>query len=132
MVGPEVTHTMLDGIIPGIPLFLHMPTTTLFLDAGRAKEQDFSFALNITGPGGGLWAFFASDEGWQVGEVESADTDLVLSLDLDTYVKIRYFIGDMATLIEAGEIEVSDDQALAVYSQLFVMPDFDFEFPQMP
>ena len=132
MVGPEVTHAMLDGLIPGIPLYLHIPTTSLFLDAGRAKEQDFSFALNITGPGGGLWAFHASDEGWLVGEVESADTDLVLSQDLDTYIKMRYFISDVASLIKAGEIEVNDEQALAVYSQLFVMPDFDFVFPQMP
>jgi len=132
MVGPEVTHAMLDGLIPGIPLYLHIPTTALFLDAGRAKEQDFSFALNIIGPGGGLWAFHASDEGWLVGEVELADTDLVLSQDLDTYIKMRYFISDVATLIKAGEIEVNDEQALSVYSQLFVMPDFDFEFPQMP
>jgi hypothetical protein len=35
-------------------------------------------------------------------------------------------------LIEAGDINVSDMQALAVYNQLFAMPDFDFEFPQMP
>lgn len=132
MVGPELTHTMLDGNIPGIPLYLIIPTTALFLDAGRAKEQDFSFALNITGPGGGIWAFHASDKGWQVGEVESADTDLVLSQDLDTYIKTRYFISDVATLIEAGEIEVSDDQALSVYNQLFIMPDFDFEFPRVP
>jgi hypothetical protein len=134
MIGPELTHAMMDGKfpVPGIPSYLNMPGTTLFLDAGRAKEQDFSFALTVTGPGGGLWAFHASDQGWQVGEVESADTDLVLSLDLDTYVKLRYFIGDVAPLVEAGEIEVSDDQALSVYRQLFVVPDFDFEFPQMP
>lgn len=134
MVGPEVTHAMLDGNIPipGIPLFLTIPGTSLFLDAGRAREQDFSFALNITGPGGGIWTFHATDEGWQVREVESADTDLVLSLDLDTYIKTRYFISDVVTLIKAGEIEVSDDQALSVYNQLFVMPDFDFVFPQMP
>ena len=132
MVGPQVTHAMLDGPIPGIPLYLNVAGTTLFLDAGRAKEQDFSFALNITGQGGGIWAFHASDDGWQVGEVESADTDLVLSQDLDTYIKMRYFIGDVATLIKAGQIEVNDEKALSVYSQLFVMPDFDFEFPQMP
>jgi hypothetical protein len=132
MVGPQVTHAMLDGPIPGIPLYLNVAGTTLFLDAGRAKEQDFSFALNITGPGGGIWAFHASDDGWQVGEVESADTDLVLSQDLDTYIKMRYFIGDVATLIKAGQIEVNDEKALSVYSQLFAMPDFDFEFPQMP
>lgn len=132
MVGPELTHTMLAGILPGIPLYLHIPTTSLFLDAGRAKEQDFSFALNITGPGGGLWAFHASDEGWLVGEVESADTDLVLTQDLDTYIKLRHFISDVATLVKAGEIEVNDEQALAVYRQLFVIPDFDFVFPQMP
>jgi hypothetical protein len=132
MVGPQVTHAMLDGPIPGIPLYLNVAGTTLFLDAGRAKEQDFSFALNITGPGGGIWAFHASDDGWQVGEVESADTDLVLSQDLDTYIKTRYFIGDVATLIKAGQIEVNDEQALAVYNHLFVLPDFDFEFPQMP
>lgn len=132
MVGPELTHTMLDGNIPGIPLYLIIPTTALFLDASRAKELDFSFALNITGPGGGIWAFRASDEGWQVEEVESADTDLVLSQDLDTYIKTRYFISDVATLIEAGDIEISDEQALSIYNQLFIMPDFDFEFPQMP
>jgi hypothetical protein len=124
---------MLDGTIPmpRIPLYLNMAGTTLFLDAGRAKEQDFSFALEITGPGGGIWAFHASDEGWQVGEVESADTDLVLSQDLDTYIKTRYFISDVVTLIKAGQIEVSDEQALSVYNQLFVIPDFDFEFPQV-
>ncbi len=132
MVRPELTHAMLDANIPGSSLFLCIPGTTLFLDAGRAKELNFSFALNITGPGGGIWAFHASDEGWQVGEVESADTDLVLSQDLDTYIKIRYFISDIETLIKAGEIEVSDDQAMTLYRQLFVMPDPDFEFPQMP
>jgi len=132
MVGPELTHAMLNGTIPGIPLYLIIPTTALFFDAGRAKELDFSVALNITGPGGGIWAFRASDEGWQVEEVESADTDLVLSQDLDTYIKTRYFISDMATLIEAGDIKVNDDQALSVYNQLFVIPDLDFEFPQMP
>jgi hypothetical protein len=134
MVRPELTHVMLDGNIPipGIPLYLNVPGTALFLDASRAKEQDFSFALKITGPGGGLWAFRASDEGWQIGEVETAGTDLVLSQDLDTYIKTRYFISDVATLVEAGEIEVNDDQALSIYRQLFFMPDFDFEFPQMP
>jgi hypothetical protein len=132
MVGAELTHAMLNGIIPGIPLYLIIPATALFFDASRAKALDFSFALNITGLGGGIWAFYASEEGWQVEQVESADTDLVLSQDLDTYIKMRYFISDMATMLEAGEIEVSDDQALSVYNQLFVMPDFDFEFPQMP
>ena len=132
MVGPELTHAMLNGTIPGIPLYLIILTTALFFDAGRAKELGFSFALNITDPGGGIWAFHASDEGWRVEEVASTDTDLVLSQDLDTYIKMRYFISDLATLIEAGEIEVNDDQALSVYSQLFVMPDFDFAFPQMP
>lgn len=130
-VGPELTHAMLNGTIPGIPLYLVMPTTTLFLDAGRAKELGFSFALNITGPGGGLWDFRVSDTGWQVGEVESADTSLVLSMDLDTYIKMRYFISDMAPLIESGDIRASDDRAFAVYNQLFVVPDFDFVFPQM-
>ncbi len=131
-VGPELTHAMLNGTIPGIPLYLIIPTTALFLDAGRARELDFSFALEITGPGGGMWSFRASEEGWQVEEVESAQTDLVLSQDLDTYIKTRYFISDLATLIEAGDIEASDEQALSIYSQLFVMPDFDFVFPQMP
>ncbi|HSK86861.1 MAG TPA: DinB family protein [Anaerolineales bacterium] len=125
LVGPELTHAMLNGAIPGIPLYLIVPTTTLFLDAGRAKDLDFSFALNITGPGGGLWDFHASDTGWQVGEVESADTDLVLSMDLDAYIKMRHFIG-------SSEITASDDRALAVYDKLFVLPDFDFVFPQMP
>ena len=132
MLGSELTHAMLNGTIPGIPLYLIVPTTTLFLDAGRAKELDFSFALDITGPGGGVWAFRALDTGWQVKEVESADTDLVLSQDLDTYIKSRYFITDIAALIEAGDMKVNDDQALAVYNQLFAMPDMDFEFPQMP
>jgi hypothetical protein len=113
-------------------LYLIIPTTTLFLSAGRAKELDFSFALKITDAGGGIWDFRASDAGWRVEEVESADTDLVLSMDLDTYIKMRYFINDMADLIQAGHINTSDDQALAVYHQLFVMPDPDFEFPQMP
>lgn len=132
MIGPELTHAMLDANIPGSIVYLNVPSTTLFLDAGRAKEQDFSFALNITGPGGGIWAFHPTDQGWQVKEVESADTDLVLSQDLDTYIKTRYFISDMASLIEAGKISVNDDQAVTVYSQLFVIPDLDFEFPQMP
>lgn len=132
LVGPELTHAMLNGTIPGIPLYLIMPTTTLFLDAGRARELDFSFALNITGPGGGLWDFRTSDRGWQVREVESANTDLVLSMDLDTYIKMRHFIGDMAHLIESSDIKASDDRALAVYDKLFVVPDFDFVFPQMP
>ncbi|MEO8354462.1 MAG: DinB family protein [Chloroflexota bacterium] len=132
LVGPELTHAMLNGTIPGIPLYLIIPTTTLFLNAGRAKELGFSFALNITGPGGGLWDFRVSDTGWQVGEVESADTNLVLSMDLDTYIKMRHFISDMAPLIESGDIRASDDRALAVYNQLFVVPDFDFVFPITP
>jgi hypothetical protein len=132
MIGPELTHAMLKGLIPGIPLYLIIPTTTLFLDARRAKALDFSFALHVTGPGGGLWDFRASDAGWQVTEVESADADLALSMDLDAYIKMRYFISNMDSLIEHGDIKVSDDQALAVYHQLFVPPDLDFEFPQMP
>jgi len=131
LVGPELTHALLNGTIPGIPLYLITPTTTLFLDSGRAKELDFSFSLNITGPGGGLWDFHTSDTGWQTGEVESANTDLMLSMDLDTYIKMRYFIGDMSSLIGSGNIRASDDRALAVYNQLFVVPDFDFVFPQM-
>jgi hypothetical protein len=131
LVGPELTHAMLNGTIPGIPLYLIIPTTTLFLDAGRAKELDFSFALDITGPGGGLWDFRTSDIGWQVGEVTSADTDLVLSMALDTYIKMRHFITGMASLIESSDIKASDNRALAVYNQLFVVPDFDFVFPQM-
>ena len=132
MLGPGLTHAMLNGTIPGIPLYLIVPTTALFLDAVRAKELSFSFALEITGPGGGIWAFRASDKGWQVEEVKSADTDLVLSQDLDTYIKTRYFINDMASLIEAGDIKVNDGRALSVYKQIFVIPDLDFEFPQMP
>ncbi len=132
MVGPELTHAMLNGTFPGIPLYLIISTTTLFLDASRAKEQDFSFALHVTGPGGGMWDFRASDTGWQVAEVKSADTDLVLSMDLDTYIKMRYFISHMASLVEAGDIKTSDDKALALYNQLFVPPDPDLVFPQMP
>jgi hypothetical protein len=132
LVGPEVTHAMLNGTVPGIPLYLIVPTTTLFLDAGRAKELDFSFALKITGPGGGLWEFHASDTGWQAGEVAAANTDLVLSMNLDTYIRMRFFIRDLPSLIESGDIKASDDRALAVYNQLFVVPDFDFVFPQMP
>lgn len=123
MVNPQLTHAMLDGNIPG---------TTLFLDASRAREQNFSFALNITGPGGGTWAFQATDEGWQVSETESADTDLVLSQNLDAYIKTRFFINDMASLIESGDIEVDDEKALSFYSHLFVIPDFDMEFPRLP
>ncbi len=134
IVGSDLTHAMLDGTrpIPGIPLYLNVPATALFLDADRAQEQDFSFALHITGPGGGMWAFHPTDGGWQVTEVERASTDLVLSLDLDTYVKLRYFIDDVGTLLEAGAIVASDDQALSVFSQLSVMPDLDFEFPPVP
>jgi hypothetical protein len=132
LVGPELTHAMLNGTIPGIPLYLIIPTTTLFLNAARAKELDFSFALHITGFGGGLWDFRVSDTGWQVGEVESANTDLLLTMDLDTYIKMRHFVGDMASLSEDGNLAASDDRALAVYNQLFVVPDFDFVFPQMP
>lgn len=134
LLGPELTHAMLDGNrpVPGIPLYLTIPGTTLFLDAAQAKEQDFSFALNITGPGGGIWSFRPSNRSWHVREVETADTDLVLSEDFDTYIKMRHFINDVATLIEVGDIEVNDDQALAIYSQMFVVPDFDFEFPQIP
>src|SRR5918993_5922680 len=115
---------------PGIPLYLIVPTTTLFLNAARAKELDFSFALNTTDPGGGVWEFRASDPGWQVVEVELAKTDLVLSMDLDTYIKMRHFIGDMASVSEDDNVTASDDRALAVYNQLFVLPDFDFVFPQ--
>ena len=132
LVGPELTHAMLNGAVPGIPLYLIVPTTTLFLDAGRARDLDFSFALDVTGPGGGIWSFRASDTGWQVEEVGSAEADLVLSMKLDTYIEMRHLIRDMASLIEAGDIKVSDEQALAVYNQLFVLPDFDFEFPRMP
>lgn len=131
-VGPELTHAMLNGLIPGIPLYLIVPTTTLFLDPGRAKELDFSFALRVTGPGGGLWHFHASDGRWQVAEAEAADADLMLSMDLDTYIKMRHFISDMGSLIESGDIKVNDYQALTVYNQLFVLPDPDFKFPQMP
>lgn len=131
-VGPELTHAMLNGAIPGIPLYLIVPTTTLFLDTGRARDLDFSFALNVTGPGGGVWAFRASETGWQVEEVGSAQVDLVLSMDLDTYIEMRHFIRDTAALIEAGALKVSDEQALAVYNKLFVLPDFDFVFPRMP
>lgn len=134
IVDPDLTYAMLDGTMPvsGIPLYLNVPAIALFLDAGRAREQDFSFTLHITGPGGGIWAFHADGDGWQVAEEETANTDLVLSLDLDAYVKMRYFIGDMTTLLKAGAIVASDDRALLVYNQLFVMPDFDFEFPQVP
>ncbi len=131
-VSPELTHAMLNGTVPGLPLYLIMPTTTLFLNAGRANELDFSFALNVTDPGGGIWSFRPSHAGWQVAEVESASTDLMLSMDLDTYIKMRYFISDLASLTDAGQVIASDEQELAVYGQLFVLPDFDFEFPQMP
>ncbi len=131
LVGPELTHAMMNGIIPGIPLYLPVPATTLFLDADRAKKWDFSFALNINGPGGGIWEFFVADEGWQVEGVDSAETDLLLSLDLDAYIKIRYFINDVPTLIKTGEIEVNDDQALSLYNKLYVVPDFDYVFPRM-
>ena len=132
LIRPELTHALLNGTIPGIPLYLIVPTTSLFLDAGRAKELGFSFALNIIDPGGGIWSFRASDSGWQVAEVVSADTDLVLSMDLDIYIKMRHFIIDMPSLIGSGDIRASDNRALAVYDQLFVVPDFDFVFPQMP
>jgi hypothetical protein len=132
MVEPELTHAMLNGTFPGIPLYLVVPSTTLFLDAGRARELEFSFALNITGPGGGIWAFQASDVGWWVEEVAEADTHLVLSMDLDTYIRMRYFISDLADLIRAGDVKVSDPQAFGIYNQLFIIPDIDFVFPKMP
>lgn len=134
MVSPELAHTMLDGNtpVPGIPLYLVVPSTSLFLNASRAYDEDFSFAFNITGPGGGIWIFKPAGQNWHVQEVESADTDLLLSLNLDTYIKLRYFINDMVSLIEAGEITASDDQALAFYRTLFVVPDLNFVFPQMP
>lgn len=134
IVEPALTHAMLDGNLPvaGIPLYLNVPATSLFLDARRANEADFSFALEITGQGGGLWSFHASEAGWQVKEVESPDTDLVLTQDLDTYIKLRYFISDLVTLVEAGDIAVSDERALSFYGRLFIMPDFDFAFPKLP
>jgi len=122
----------LNGLVPGIPLYLTVPTTTLFLNASRARELDFSFALNITDPGGGIWDFRAADAGWQVVEVKSADADLTLSMSLDAYIRMRHFISDIPTLMETGELEVDDEQALTAYNQLFVVPDLDFEFPQMP
>jgi hypothetical protein len=82
LVGSELTPVTLNGMVPGIPLYLIVPRTTLLIDARKAHELDFSFALSITSPGGGLWKFHVTDTDWQVGEVESADTDLVLSIDL--------------------------------------------------
>ncbi len=132
LVGPELTHEMLNGTVPGIPLYLIVSTTGLFLDAFKARELDFSFGLHITDPGGGMWAFQAGEEGWQVAEVEAANTDLILSMGLDPYIKLRYFISDLGTLVEEGKIKASDEKALEVYRQLFALPDFDFEFPKMP
>ena len=123
MVGPELTHAMLGMNIPGM---------SLFLDAGRAQEHDFSFALDITSAGGGTWTFTAADEEWQVNEAVSAETNLVLSQELDSFLKSRYFVSDTASLIEAGEIKVNDMEAMSFYGKLFVMPDFDFEFPAAP
>jgi hypothetical protein len=40
-------------------------------------------------------------------------------------------MSEMAVLAEAGDINVNDDQALAVYIRLFVVPDLGFEFCQM-
>ena len=71
LVKPELTHAMLNGTVPGIPLYLIIPTTTLFLDANRAKELDFSFALQVTDPGGGIWDFRTAETGWQVAEGKS-------------------------------------------------------------
>ena len=48
-VRPELTHAMLGGTIRRIPLYLILPTTALFLDAGLAEEVDFSFALKHHG-----------------------------------------------------------------------------------
>ena len=53
-------------------------------------------------------------------------------MNLDTYIKMRYFISASAGLIESCDIRVNDTQALALYNQLFVLPDMNFEFPQMP
>jgi hypothetical protein len=132
LVDPGLTHQMLDGGDPTIPLYLKTSATTLFLDAARAKALDFSFALHITSAGGGIWAFHPAEGGWRIEEVASAGTDLVLSMELDTYIKFRYFISDLGALVEAGQITANDEQALSVYGQLFVVPDFDFAFPRTP
>jgi hypothetical protein len=132
MVGPDLTHALLAGDAFGIPGYLKVPTTTLFLDSEQAHELDFSLALDITGPGGGIWSFRASEDGWLVEEVESAGTDLVLTQDLDTYIKFRYSISDLESLVEASRIEVNDEKALSLYQQIKVEPDLDFVFPQLP
>jgi hypothetical protein len=123
MVGDEVTHALLD---------LSVSVLGVILDAGRARELDFSFAVDITDPGGGTWVFEATEHGWQVNEGDPSAADLILSQDLNVCIKARYFITDIVSLIEAGDIRPKSQGGMSVFSQLLMMPDFDSEVPAIP
>jgi len=79
----------------------------------------------ITGLGGGAWTMRIANGAYSLTEGRPAQTDLVMTQSVETFVRIFDDTLEQKAAIENGEMKVSSLEAFAVYQQLFPPPTPD-------
>lgn len=111
---PEVTHAALEE---------HLRQLQLFFDPAAAANQTFTTVWTIDGAGGGQWTFQVADGRPHVTSGAVGQPDLAIALSALTFVKLWNQKLDRAQAIAAGEVQVSDLDALATFDALYPPPD---------
>jgi hypothetical protein len=109
---PAITRGYLGAMLNLMPKFLNQDV---------AAGQEFTAVMAFTDPGVGAWTIRVADGNASVSEGETADTDLVMTQNAETFEKSLRRMHNPAEAIQSGEIQVSNFESLATFGQLFPM-----------
>ncbi|MEZ4771470.1 MAG: DinB family protein [Caldilineales bacterium] len=117
---PEVTHTALDAF-----LRLHQS----LLDRNAAGNREFTLVWEITGPGGGAWTTRVAGGETSLSQGRASDADLTLRMSPLVFASWWNGQIDLSDAIAGGQVDASDQGALATFNALFPPPDPDAALP---
>jgi hypothetical protein len=123
-IAPAVRPAMIDGRIN----MFH----AAFIDPAAAQDADFTLVTDIVGVGGGAWTTHIAEGAATVAPGFTEGAELVISQGVDSYIKQAFLMANMPTLIQSGEVEVSDFDALATFGSFFLLPDPDAIMDALP
>jgi len=93
----------------------------MFLNKEAAGARSFAVVMAFSDPDVGAWTIRVADGEASVSYGASEDADLVLTQSAETFEKTFQGIQEPVAAIEAGELQVSDFEKLALFGQLFPM-----------
>jgi hypothetical protein len=102
-----------------------------FMDMEAAKDIKFTFAIELTGPGGSAWTFRVADGACETRDDTAPDAQMIIRYSTLTSELIRLGKLDFGAAMESGAVEVVGPEHLETFGRLFPEPALDTPFPPM-